>query len=98
MDKSAIIAVLALAAGSPAFADQPIRVEGCVEAGVESGCLVLRAADGKVYNVTAARPAPAVGAFGEIAGTIKRDAMSICMQGLIVSPAAWTAKQGACPK
>jgi hypothetical protein len=98
MDKSAIVAVLALAAASPAFADQPIRVVGCVEAGVEAGCLVLRAADGKVYNVTAAKPAPAIGAFGEIAGTIKDDAMSICMQGPIVSPAAWTAKQGACPK
>jgi hypothetical protein len=98
MDKSAIVAVLALAAGSPAFADQPIRVEGCVEAGVEAGCLVLRATDGKVYNVTAAKPAPAIGAYGEIVGAIKDDAMSICMQGSIVSPAAWTAKQGACPK
>jgi len=98
MGKSAVFGLLALAAASPAFAGQPIRVEGCVEAGVEAGCLVLRATDGKVYNVTAAKPAPAIGAFGEIAGSIKDDAMSICMQGPIVSPAAWTAKHGACPK
>jgi hypothetical protein len=98
MGKSAIIALLALAAASPAFADQPIRVEGCVEAGVESGCLVLRATDGEVYNVTAAKPTPAIGVYGEIVGTIESDAMSFCMQGPIVSPATWTAKQGACPK
>ena len=98
MGKSAVVALLALAAASPAFADEPIRVEGCVAAGVESGCLVLRAADGKVYNVTAAKPKPAIGAYGEIVGAIKSDAMSFCMQGPIVDPAAWTAKAGACPK
>ena len=98
MGKFTIFGLIALAATGAAFADEPIRVTGCVEQGVEAGCLVLRAAAGKLYNITAAKPAPAPGAYGEVAGTLKSDAMSICMQGAVVDPATWTAKEGSCPK
>ena len=42
---------------TPSLADEPIKVTGCVAAGVEAKCLVLRTVTGKTYDITAAKPA-----------------------------------------
>ena len=37
-----------------------VLVEGCPVAGVEARCVMLQAADGQLYNITAADPQPAL--------------------------------------
>ncbi len=81
-----------------AVADQPITVTGCVAKGVEAGCLILRTVPGKIYNITAAKPAPVPGSYGTVKGTLKSDGVSNCQQGKIIDPAKWTMKGKVCPK
>ena len=84
-----------VAAGA-ADAPQQVTVRGCVEAGVEPSCLVLKGG-GQTYNVTAAEPKPAVGTYGTVVGTVS-DGMSTCQQGIILAAAIWAVEQGkACP-
>jgi hypothetical protein len=83
---------------TPSVADEPIKVTGCVAAGVEAKCLVLRATTGKTYDITAAKPAPAPGAFGDVDGTLKTDAVTTCQQGPAINPATWTERAKVCPK
>ncbi|MFC7496313.1 MULTISPECIES: hypothetical protein [unclassified Nocardioides] len=56
-----------------------VRVEGTVTEGVEHGCLLLAAA-GQEYLLLGARPE--VGARVEVVGTVDRDAMTTCQQGV----------------
>ena len=83
---------------TPSLADEPIKVTGCVAAGVEAGCLVLRTTTGKTYDVTAAKPAPTPGAYGDVDGTLKTGGVTTCQQGSAISPATWTEKSKVCPK
>jgi len=73
-----------------------ISVTGCVEPGVEAGCLLIKDAD-KTYNVTHAKPTPQVGQHGTVSGTLS-EGISICQQGKILDPAVWTPDTGkSCP-
>jgi len=98
MPKLLVAGLLALALVTPAFADEPIKVTGCVAPGVEAKCLVLRTTTGKTYDITAAKPAPAPGSFGEVDGTLKTEGVTTCQQGPAISPATWTEKAKVCPK
>lgn len=79
------------------LADGPITVSGCAVPGVESRCIVLKAVDGRVYNISAAKPSPTLGAYGQIKGVLKSRAVSSCMQGQVIDPAAWTETGQKCP-
>ena len=57
----AVMALSACATPPPAQAPDTVAIEGCPLAGVETGCLMLRASDGRLYDVTAAAPPPALG-------------------------------------
>ena len=92
------LALVAPALVTPSLADEPIKVTGCVSAGVEAGCLVLRTTAGKTYDVTAAKPAPTPGAYGDVDGTLKTGGVTTCQQGPAISPATWTEKSKVCPK
>jgi hypothetical protein len=83
---------------TPCRADEPIKVTGCVSAGVEAKCLVLRTTTGKTYDITAAKPAPTPGTYGDVDGTLKTDAVTTCQQGPAINPATWTEKGKICPK
>jgi hypothetical protein len=83
---------------TPTFADEPIKVTGCVAAGVEAKCLVLRTITGKTYYISAAKPAPAPGTYGDIDGTLKTEGVTTCQQGPAINPATWTEKGKVCPK
>ena len=103
MPKLLVAGLFALAFVTPAFvtpslADEPIKVTGCVAPGVEAGCLVLRTITGKTYDITAAKPAPTPGSYGEVDGTLKTGGVTTCQQGPAINPATWTEKGKVCPK
>jgi hypothetical protein len=98
MQKLLFAGLLALAFVTPSLADEPIKVTGCVAAGVEAKCLVLRTMTGKTYDITAAKPAPAPGTYGTIDGTLKTGGVTTCQQGPAINPATWTETSKVCPK
>ena len=83
---------------TPSLADEPIKVTGCVAPGVEAKCLVLRTMTGKTYDITAAKPAPTPGTYGDVDGTLKTEGVTTCQQGPAINPATWTETGKVCPK
>jgi hypothetical protein len=98
MQKLFVAALLASAFVTPSLADEPIKVTGCVAAGVEAKCLVLRTVTSKTYDITAAKPAPTPGSYGDVEGTLKTEGVTSCQQGPAINPATWTEKGKVCPK
>jgi hypothetical protein len=98
MLKLLMVSLILGASMSTSFADQPIRVTGCVVKGVEAGCLILRTITGKWYNISAARPRPVPDTYGEVQGVLKSGVVSYCLQGEVINPAEWTRKGRFCPK
>ena len=93
----AMAAALALAVLSTGARADDVTITGCAQAGVESGCVVMNSG-GTLYNITAAKPAPKIGAAGRVTGTVLADSASFCQQGTILAPATWAAVDGiACP-
>jgi hypothetical protein len=80
------------------LADEPIKVTGCVAPGVEAKCLVLRTTTGKTYDITAAKPVPTPGTYGDVDGTLKSEGVTTCQQGPAINPATWTEKGKVCSK
>ena len=90
----------ALGSGSRMVAEKPaakvIEATGCVERGVEAGCLMLVTADGTKYNILA-QERPAVGTWIRIRG-IRHDGPTICMEGTPVRVQSWKKLADSCPK
>ena len=69
-----------------------VRAEGCVEAGVEAGCLVVKdLKSGTLYNLRIKGPHPKVGEGIDLVG-VPFDGVSICMQGPVVDVIKWAPK------
>jgi hypothetical protein len=69
-----------------------VRAEGCVEPGVEAGCLVVKdVKSGKLYNVMIKKPRPEIGAGIEFTGVL-HDGLTVCMQGIAVEVTTWAPK------
>jgi hypothetical protein len=98
MQKLLVAGLLSLAFLTPALAGQPIKVTGCVEKGVEAGCLVLRTKTFQTYSISAAKPRPTRGTYGEVIGIIKFGAITSCTQGEVLDPAKWIEKGKSCLK
>lgn len=98
----AVVGLLAVAALS--VAQQPevpkpqpetkkVHGEGCVEAGVEARCLVVRDLHaGKIYNILVGDPRPAPGEGIEFTGTL-HEGVSVCMQGTAIEVERWARKE-----
>jgi hypothetical protein len=81
------------------YGEETISGAGCVAAGVEKGCLVLKDAEtGTLYEVffTGARPAP--GTPIQFTGTFNRHTVSYCMQGKPVRVKEWHQISMHCPQ
>ncbi len=91
--------LLALAVLLPAaaLAQDRVVVAGCPVPGAESGCLVLRAADGTLYDLAGARQRPPLNGRGiRITGT-RSQRFSYCQQGEPLAEVTWEATGTLCP-
>ena len=69
---------------------RPIHAQGCVQAGVEAHCLVLKDADsGKTYNLLIRGQRPRTGIGITFTGVPFRGITS-CMEGVAVSVSEWS--------
>jgi hypothetical protein len=104
MRRAALLALGALALGTSACAGTPdgssrdVSVAGCPLAGVEVGCIMLRAPDGQLFNITAADPKPALdGRMIRLRGAPSSD-MDFCMQGTKLAGISWSYTGAMCPR
>lgn len=82
--------IAATAAGASASDDTKIHAQGCVQAGVETGCLVVQdKSTGNLYNLLITGAKPAVGAGIDFTGTHYNGATT-CMQGVALQVSTWT--------
>ena len=106
---AAVLAVLAFLAVSPQIRPQQDKPQdappqaktisglGCVEAGVEAGCLVLRDQKTKtLYNLYFSMPRKPVPGMGIRFRGTKKDGTTICMQGEPVNVGNWSRAELAC--
>lgn len=93
------IAVLALAISAATFAAaapppdaKPVHAQGCVAAGVEASCLVVKdTATGKLYNLILKGAKPPIGAGIEFTSQ-PFTGSTTCQQGAPVQVANWQPK------
>jgi hypothetical protein len=70
-----------------------VHAEGCVEAGVEAGCLMVKdVKSGSLYNIMIKGPRPPVG-DGIIFVGVPFDGLTYCMQGIALEVIHWAPKQ-----
>ena len=84
-----VLASAATASAAPPQANQ-IKGKGCVQAGVEAGCLVVKdAQSGKLFNLLIKVAKPAIGAGIDFVGAPSSGA-NTCMQGTPVQIQTWS--------
>jgi len=84
----------ASAAGAPPQADEnQVKGKGCVQAGVETGCLLVKdEQSGKLFNLLIKGAKPAIGAGIGFVGTPSSGA-STCMKGSAVQVQTWSSDE-----
>ena len=85
---------------NPPAATQSDKVmgSGCVEAGVEAGCIVLKdAKSGTLYNLFFKGKKPTIGSAIQFSGTT-HDGPTTCMQGKPVNVTEWKPSKMKCGK
>jgi hypothetical protein len=74
-----------------------ISIVGCPYPGVTGNCLMIKAANGSVYNITSVSPRPRFsGRTIRVRGTVT-DKMSVCGQGIVLDRIRWTRTRQRCP-
>jgi hypothetical protein len=69
-----------------------VHGEGCVEAGIDARCLLVRdVRAGKLYNILVGDPRPTPGEGIEFTGTLRPGA-NVCMQGDAIEVEHWARK------
>ncbi len=69
-----------------------VHAEGCVEQGVEAGCMVVKdVKSGVVYNILIKGKRPSAG-DGIVFTAVPHDGVTHCMQGTAVEVFNWTPK------
>ena len=89
---AALITAAATAASGQPPEPKSVHGEGCVEAGAEMRCMVVKDIEsGKLYNLLIKDPQPAIGEGIEFTGVVF-DGATYCMQGEPVQVIKWTHK------
>jgi hypothetical protein len=89
------VALTAVALASPQKEERSVKVAGCVQEGVEGGCLMLVTEAGKKYNLIGEKR-PAVGIYAEVTGTPRPGTPTICMEGEPLEIKEWRKLRDAC--
>lgn len=93
----ALATLMLAAAVTPTVAGPPqkpkeIHGMGCVEAGVEARCLVLKdIKSGMIFNLLIKEPRPAIGEGIEFTG-VRHEGPTVCMQGTAIAVTGWIRK------
>jgi hypothetical protein len=88
---------LALPAQAAPKAGQRVTATGCAYAGTPATCLMIKGADGTVYNISALNPRPrALDRVIRVRGTVT-DKVSICNQGIVLERIRWSRTRQRCP-
>jgi hypothetical protein len=75
-----------------------VTVAACPYAGVTASCLMIKSADGTVYNISAVSPRPRdSGRVIRFRGTVT-DKASACGQGIVLDRIRWTRTRQRCPR
>jgi hypothetical protein len=88
----AVVALLGIliTASVTAQEPKPVKGQGCVAAGVEASCLVVKdVKTGVLYNLIFKGTKPAAGTGIEFTG-VPRDMMTTCMQGTPLEVSSWS--------
>jgi hypothetical protein len=98
---AAAIACSAVLASWPAAAapkgGERVTVTACPFPGVTANCLMVRASDGTIYNISAASPRPRPGKLMIRLRGIVTDKFSMCGQGIVLERIRWTRTRLRCP-
>ena len=74
-----------------------VTITGCPYPGVTGTCLMIKAANGTVYNISAVLPRPRQsGRVIRVRGTVT-DKMSMCGEGVVLERIRWTRTRQLCP-
>jgi hypothetical protein len=86
----ALIAAAATATAGQAPEAKPVHGQGCVQAGVENRCLVVKdVKSGILYNLIIKGARPDIGIGIDFTG-LPFNGVSICMQGTLLEVTEWT--------
>jgi len=86
----ALTAAAVIAAAGPAPEQKPVHGQGCVEAGVEAGCLVVKdTKSGIIYNLLIKGTRPSIGVGIDFTG-VSHEGVTMCMQGVALDVTSWT--------
>jgi hypothetical protein len=89
-------ATLITAAAAAPSAGERVSVMACPYAGVTAPCLMIKGADGSIYNITAAAPKPPLnGRMIRLRATVT-DKLSACAQGTVLERIRWTPVRQKC--
>src|SRR5258706_15258419 len=78
--------------------DKPVTITGCVETGVEAGCLILKDTKTQVlYDLKFDQTKAAVGDAITFDGIFHSGEVDTCQQGKIVHVGKWTKVKMHCP-
>ena len=75
-----------------------VTIAGCPYPGVTANCLMIKAANGPAYNISAISPRPrSSGRVIRVRGSVT-DKMSACGEGIVLDRIRWTRTRQLCPK
>jgi len=88
-----VILLAATAAARPVKEPKPVHGEGCVQAGVEARCLIVRdMRTGTLYDLLFKDARPPVGLGIEFTG-VPHEGPTSCMQGVALDVTSWARKE-----
>jgi hypothetical protein len=74
-----------------------VSILGCLYPGVTASCLMLKAANGTVYNISSISPRPRQpDRMIRVRGVVT-DKMSMCGEGVVLDRIRWTRTRQHCP-
>ena len=76
---------------------EAVAVTGCAYPGVTATCLMIKAANGTVYNISSITPRPRDSGRMIRARGILTDKMSACGEGVVLDRIRWTRTRQRCP-